>query len=475
MRCEVVSVGTELLLGQIVDTNAAWMGEQLALAGIDCTNRQTVGDNLDRMVDALRLALRRSDAVVLCGGLGPTQDDITREAIAAMLGVRLVQDDDVADRILEMFAARGRRMPANNLRQAMVPEGATAIADPQPGTAPGLICPVPPGALGGGGDGGGSGDGRRGGTAKVVYAVPGVPYEMREIMSGAVIPDLQRRAGTTAVIRSRTLRTWGESESGLAERLADHVTELDGAPGEGDGAADGGSVTLAYLASGIEGLKVRMTVKAPDEAQAAVVLDAEEAVLRDLLGSLVFGVDDQSMEHAVAALMVERGLSLAVAESLTGGLVAARLVNVPGASGWFRGGVVAYSSDVKRSLLGVPEGPVVSEPAARAMAGGVRSRLGADIGLAVTGVAGPDPQDGERPGTVYLAVAGLDALPGRADGGDQVVLGAGVRPVADDAGTIVARVRLPGDRERVRQFACISLLDLLRHQVLAASSSSSPS
>ncbi|HEY6414656.1 MAG TPA: molybdopterin-binding protein, partial [Acidimicrobiales bacterium] len=210
MRCEIVAVGTELLLGQVVDTNSAWMGEQLALAGIDCTHEQTVGDNLARIVGALELALGRADAVIVCGGLGPTQDDITRNAIAQVLGVRLVQDDDVVDRILERFAARGRRMPANNLLQAQVPEGATAIAYPQPGTAPGLICPV--------GEGG-----------KVIYAVPGVPYEMQEIVTGAVLPDMQRRAGRLAIIRSRVLRTWGDSESGLAERLAEHMAGLDDA------------------------------------------------------------------------------------------------------------------------------------------------------------------------------------------------------------------------------------------------------
>jgi nicotinamide-nucleotide amidase len=416
MRCEIVAVGTELLLGQIVDTNSAWMGEQLALAGIDRTHGQVVGDNMDRIVGALELAISRADAVVVCGGLGPTQDDITRDAIAQVMAVRLVQDDEAADRILEMFMARGRRMPANNMRQALVPEGATAIADPQPGTAPGLICPV--------------GD-------KVIYAVPGVPYEMQQIMLGAVIPDLQRRAGQPAVIRSRTLRTWGEGEAALAERLADHVTELDGA----------GPVTLAYLASGIEGLKLRITVKAGDEAEVAAALDAEEKVLRDELGDLVFGVDGVGMEHAVAELLVARRLTLAVAESLTGGLVAARLVNVAGASTWFRGGVVAYASDVKRSLLDVPPGPVVSEQAAAAMASQVRSTLGADIGLGVTGVAGPDEQDGERPGTVFLAAAG-------AAGADQVT---------------AVRVTLPGDRQRVREYACISLLDLLRRQLLVRS------
>jgi competence/damage-inducible protein CinA-like protein len=412
MRCEIVAVGTELLLGQIVDTNSAWLGEQLALAGIDVTHEQTVGDNLDRIVDALALALGRADAVIVCGGLGPTQDDITRDAIAKVMGAALVPDDDVADRILERFAARGRRMPANNMRQALVPEGAVAIADPQPGTAPGLICPV--------------GD-------KVIYAVPGVPYELQEIISGAVLPDLARRAGRVAVIRSRTLRTWGDSESGLAEKLADHMLALD--------SAGPGAPTLAFLASGIEGLKVRITVKADSEDAAARLIAGEDEIVRSLIGDIVFGVDDETMEHAVASLLRARGLTLAVAESLTGGLVASRLVNVSGASEWFRGGVVSYASDVKYSLLDVPEGPVVSAAAAAAMATGVAAKLGADVGLAVTGVAGPDSQEGHPPGTVFMAVA----LP------DQ-------QPITVEAG-------LPGDRARVRQFACISLLDLLRRSL----------
>jgi nicotinamide-nucleotide amidase len=409
MRCEIVAVGTELLLGQIVDTNSAWLGEQLALAGIDVTHEQTVGDNLDRIVSALELALSRADAVIVCGGLGPTQDDITRDAIAKVMGVALVPDDDVADRILERFAARGRRMPANNMRQALVPEGATAIADPQPGTAPGLICPL--------------GD-------KVVYAVPGVPYELYEIVSGAVLPDLARRAGTVAIIRSRTLRTWGDSESGLAEKLAEHMLSLD--------TAGPGAPTLAFLASGIEGLKVRITVKASSEEEAARLIDAEDKIVRGLIGDIVFGTDEESMEHAVASLLRSRGLTLAVAESLTGGLVASRLVDVPGSSEWFRGGVVSYASDVKYSVLDVPEGPVVSAPAAAAMATGVRRLLGADVGLGVTGVAGPDRQEGHPPGTVFMAVA----LP--------------------DEDPITVEIALPGDRARVRQFACISLLDLLR-------------
>ncbi|HET9555686.1 MAG TPA: nicotinamide-nucleotide amidohydrolase family protein, partial [Actinomycetota bacterium] len=227
-----------------------------------------------------------------------------------------------------------------------------------------------------------------------------------------------------------TLRTWGDSESGLAEKLADHMEALD--------SAGPGAPTLAFLASGIEGLKVRITVKAPDEEAAARLIESEDRIVRDLVGDIVFGVDEETMEHAVAGLLLSRGLTLAVAESLTGGLVASRLVDVPGASDWFRGGVVSYASDVKYRVLDVPAGPVVSAEAATAMATGVRALLGADVGLAVTGVAGPDSQEGQPRGTVFMAVA----LPDR----DPVTIMAG----------------LPGDRARVRQFACISLLDLLR-------------
>jgi nicotinamide-nucleotide amidase len=408
--CEIVAVGTELLLGQIVDTNSAWLGEQLALAGIDCHHHSTVGDNLGRIVDVLRRAVERSDAVIVCGGLGPTQDDITRDAIAQVMGSPLELDDDVAARIEAMFSARGRRMAPNNLRQAEVPAGAMAIRDPQPGTAPGLICPV--------------GD-------RVVYAVPGVPHEMQEIVTRAVLPDLRARSGETAVIMSRVVRTWGESESGLAELLAPRIEQLDRT----------GRATLAFLASGIEGIKVRITAKAPDEATARGILDEEAAEVRAVLGPLVFGVDDESMEHAVAVLLDAKGLTLAIAESLTGGLVGARLVNVAGASGFFTGGVIAYDRAVKHDLLGVPEGPVVSEAAARAMADGVRRLLGADVGLSVTGVAGPAEQDDQPPGTVVFGLAI----------GDEVE---------------VQRVQLPGDRDRVRQFSCISLLNLLRLRLL---------
>lgn len=410
MDCEVVAIGTELLLGQVVDTNSSWIGEQLAASGINCRLQTKVGDNVGRIVAAVRAALDRADAVICCGGLGPTQDDLTREALADVMGVELRFDEDRADLIRWMFRGRNRRMPDNNLGQAFLPIGATFL-ETQPGTAPGLRCPI--------------GD-------QVVYAVPGVPWEMQQMVGNDILPDLRRRAGVAGVLRSRTLRTWGESESGLAERLAGRITELDAL----------GNPTLAFLASGAEGLKIRITAAAADEAEATRLLDAEQERLTPLIGEFVFGLDDQTMESVVLDELRDRGLTLAVAESLTGGLLGARLSAVPGASDVFLGGIIAYASQVKFDLLGVPDGPVVSEDAAAAMATGVRERLGADVGLGLTGVAGPTQQEGRPVGTVCLAVAV----------GDEVR---------------AHELRLPGGRQSVRELSVISVLDALRRQLRA--------
>ncbi len=411
LRCEVVAVGTELLLGQIVDTNSSWIGEQLALAGIDSHFQTKVGDNHDRIVEALRLALSRSDAVICCGGLGPTQDDITRDAIATVMGVELVRDPAMVAEIERIFSGRARGMAASNELQADKPVGATFIPQRR-GTAPGLICPV---------------------DGKVIYAVPGVPHEMEEMMERAIIPDLMARSGETATIRSRVLRTWGVAESTLAEMVADRFSALEGVAG---------APTIAFLASGMAGIKVRVTVKAASAAEADRLLDAEEAELRPLLGDIVFGVDDDSMESVVGSLLLERGLTLGLAESLTGGLIGARLTEVAGASAWFRGSIVSYASDVKRSVLGLPDGPVVSEQAAENMALGAARVLQADVGLGITGVAGPSEQEGIAVGSVFSALA----INGSVE---------------------VAELHLPGDRDRIRQYSTISTLDLLRRRLLA--------
>lgn len=412
MRCSVIAVGTELLLGQIVDTNSSWIGERLAANGIDSHVQFKVGDNHRRIVALLRGALDEADAVIMCGGLGPTHDDLTREAIAEVMGVGLEMNDGVADVIREIFSSRGRRMADNNLRQAMVPRGATIVPQTR-GTAPGLICPIGP-----------SGD-------KVVYAVPGVPHEMYDMMERAVLPDLRRRMGDVSVIASKVVRTWGESESGLNERLAPLIERLEAE----------GNPTLAFLASGWEGIKVRLTAKGTDVAQAQAIIDRWLPEVHRQVGEFVFGYDTDTMESVVLDLLDTRGWSLGLAESVTGGLVAGRITAVPGASRTFKGSIVSYASEVKFDVLSVPHGPVVSAEAAVAMADGARRVLGADVGLALTGVAGPSEQDDQPVGTLWVGLA----LPNQA--------------------TTATLLRMPGTRDQMRQMSVISALDLLRRRI----------
>lgn len=410
MKCNVVAVGTELLLGQIVDTNSSYIGEQLAAIGIASHLQLKVGDNLERIVDACATALRDADAIIMCGGLGPTHDDLTREAVASLMGVELVHDDEVARVIEEMFAKRQRRMAANNLRQALVPVGARVIPQTR-GTAPGLICPV---------------------GNKVIFAVPGVPHEMHDMLARAILPDLLQRSGVSAVIASRVLRTWGESESALNERLDDVISELDGV----------GNPTLAFLASGWEGIKVRLTAKSDTTQSAHQLLDTWEQRVRREINDIVFGVDTDTMESVVLDLLRTHEWTLGVAESVTGGLIGGRLTNVAGSSEVFRGGIISYASDVKFDVLSVDRGPVVSEAAAMQMAQGARRVLGADVGLAVTGVAGPDEQDGQPVGTLCVGIALPD-------------------------GTLLATTSvLPGLRDQMRQFSVITALDFLRRHML---------
>lgn len=411
MRCSVVAIGTELLLGQIVDTNSSWLGEQLAAAGIDSLFQVKVGDNLGRIVATLKSTLEQTDAVIICGGLGPTHDDITREAIAEIMGVELEMNDEVALVIEQMFTARNRRMPENNLRQAMVPRGAKII-EQRRGTAPGLICPV--------------GD-------KVMYAVPGVPFELYEMFERAILPDLLTRSGEASVIKSRVLRTWGDSESGLNERLVGVISELEKV----------GNPTLAFLASGWEGIKVRLTAKANTEQDAMNLIDVWDAKVRSEVGDIVFGVDGQTMESVVLDILRKKNLTLAIAESVTGGLVSGRLTAVPGASDVFRGAVVSYASEVKYEVLGVTNEVVVSEAAAKEMATGVRKALGSDIGLSLTGVAGPSEQQGVKVGTLCVGVA----MP--------------------DSSAKSMTMHLPIGREQMRQLSVISALNFLRNEIEA--------
>jgi nicotinamide-nucleotide amidase len=412
MRAEVLSVGTELLLGDIVNTNAAHIGQALASIGIDCYLHATVGDNEARIADAIGAALARADALVITGGLGPTQDDVTREAISAVTGRALIRDPKIEEELRRRFAEFGRPMAEMNVRQADVPDGASIIEQSW-GTAPGLIVE--------------HGDG-------VIYAVPGVPAEMEDMLARAVLPDLLRRAGEPSQIVSRIVRIAGVSESTIAEQLRDVWDIL------------GGETTMAFLAGGGE-VRIRLTAKASEPSRAQELVAAAEASVRSSLGTAVVGVDGETLESVVGTLVLARGWSLGAAESLTGGALGSRITATAGASEYFRGSIVSYATEVKEDLLGVPSwildehGPV-SAPVARAMAQGARDKLKADVAVALTGVAGPTEQ-GRPVGTVVVAVAG-------------------------PLGEVVREVRFPGDRNTIRTLAVSAGLNLVRLYLLEA-------
>ncbi len=403
MIVEILAIGTELLLGQIVNSNATRIGERLADAGLDHFQQTVVGDNEARIAAAIADSCSRADALIITGGLGPTKDDLTREAIARAASVDMIFDTDEEERLRERWASSGRVMPESNLQQAERPFGSELIANPK-GTAPGIRLRI---------------------ADTWVFALPGVPAEMIPMLEDSVIPFL--RGDDDAAVVSRLLRTWGESESAIGERLGD-LYDASTNP------------TIAFLASGGE-IKIRITAKAATRDEALALIAPIEATVRERLGKRIFGVDDDTVEVVVLRMLEERGWTLGTAESATGGLIAGRITSVPGASRVFRGSVVSYAIEVKESLLEVSgdlvaEHGVVSEPVAIAMAEGARERLGVDVVVAVTGSAGPDPQD--RPvGTVVVSV---------------------VTP----EGSQVRTLQLPGDRERVRTFASTAALQLLR-------------
>jgi nicotinamide-nucleotide amidase len=410
VRAEILAVGTELLIGDVGNGNAATIGRLLTDAGIEVVRSTAVADDEPTIAEALHMALTRADAVLVTGGLGPTQDDLTREALALAAGVPLRRDEALAEALLARYAGLGRRVPAMNLRQAELPEKATAIANSQ-GTAPGVRMEL---------------------NAGVVYALPGVPHEMQAMLVESVLPDLLARSDAPAAIVSRTLHTAGMWESAVAEALSDLHTRLSATPG---------APSLAWLA-GKGQTRVRITARASTRPEAWALIEPVEAEIRATLGIAVWGVDDETLAGVVHGLLLERSQTVAVAESLTGGLLGAALTATPGASATFLGGITAYSSDLKTSLLGASlEDGAVSASTASAMAAGARERFGASFGLALTGVAGPEEQEGQPAGTVHVAVAGPS-------GGEARLL------------------RLPGARDRVRQLAVTSALDLLRRHLL---------
>jgi len=389
VRAEILSVGTELLLGQITDTNATYLCQRLAELGIPVYFRQTVGDNRERIQQAFRLAASRADLILFTGGLGPTEDDLTKEALSEALGVDLVLHEASWAHIQNLLRSRSRPLTPNQQRQALLPRGAQPIPN-RWGTAPGVLW-------------------ERG--HQVIVMLPGVPREMRGMFEETVVPYLEERGWAgKEVIRSRVLRVVGIGEGALEEIIKDLLRSPN--------------PTIAPLAH-LGEVHLRITARGHREEVDRMLAEAE-AALRERIGRYVYGTDQETLEGAVAKLLVASRRTVAVAESCTGGLLGHRLTNVPGSSAYFRGGVVAYANDLKRSLLRVPQELLnahgaVSEWVAEAMARGVREAFTADLGLAITGIAGPSGATPEKPvGLVHVALAhGEGVEVRRADFGPQ--------------------------------------------------------
>ncbi len=370
MKAEIIAVGTEILLGEIVDTDSQFIASRLPALGIDLFWVTQVGDNLDRAREALERAWQRSDLIVTTGGLGPTEDDLTREAIAAMLGEEVRVEPALEAELRAFFARRGRPMPERNVKQATLIPSARAIRNAY-GTAPGWWVE------------------REG---RVLIALPGPPGEMRRMWETEVEPELRRRGGGIALV-SRTLKT-----SDLTEGLVDELL------GELKHTAN----PTVSVYSRADGIQVRIAAKASDRQAAEALIAPVEAEARRLLGDAVWGADDDTLEAVVGRLLRERRLTLATMESCTGGLLASTITDVPGSSDYFKGGLVPYATEIKLAW-GVSrevfeKHGVISAECAREMARVARERLSADVGIGVTGVAGPDEQEGKPVGTVHIAL-----------------------------------------------------------------------
>ncbi len=413
MKAEIVSIGTELLFGEIDDTNATYISRLLTSIGIDVHLRHTVDDELARIVQVLGAAMRRSDAVITCGGLGPTPDDLTRQAIAQVTNRALQAVPAAEQQLRDFFAKRHRKVSSNNLRQCQVPRGGQLLSN-SVGTAPGLLVEHEGCAL---------------------IALPGPPPEMHQMMTEHVMPYLREKLAQQqqSSLFTRTLRVADMGESDLAQQIQDILAHQS-------------DPALALYASPGE-VRIRMHTKASSQQEANKKLGDIENSIRQRLGEHVYGTDDETMEVAVGRVLVAAGATLAVAESCTGGLIASRITDVPGSSRYFQGGYVTYSNELKQQVLGVPaqiiqQHGAVSEECAQAMAEGARHSSGADYSLAVTGIAGPDGGTPQKPvGRVYIAVA-------------------------DEQGTICQQFDWPGTRGQFKQRTSQMALNLLRKRVL---------
>ena len=410
LTAEIIAIGSELLTPHRTDTNSLWLTEKLNGAGIEVKLKTVVGDDDARLDEAIRDALRRSRVVITTGGLGPTEDDITRKVAARALGRRLALDERVLEDIRAKFARWGRKMPEINSRQAMILEGGEVLDNPN-GTAPGIYVEH---------------------EGRSVVLLPGPPREMRPMFEQFVLPKLAAKAGGVRVVR-RVLKVVGMGESAVDERIAPVYTQYENP-----------QTTILFNQSEIE---IHLTATAKTEQEAELLLDGLAGQIEERLGNAVFAFRGEKMEEVVGLRLAVGGFTLAVAESCTGGLISQRLTEIPGSSVYFKEGVVTYSNEAKVRLLGVPadligEHGAVSAEVAEAMAEGARLRAETDFGLAVTGIAGPGGGSAEKPvGLVYIALS-------------------------DDAHTEHRKLMLPGDRQLIRWRASQAALDLLRRRLI---------
>jgi nicotinamide-nucleotide amidase len=416
VNVELINTGSELMLGRVLNTHQQWLCRQLADLGLVVSRQVAVDDTSDRIVEAVREALARARLVIVTGGLGPTSDDRTRDAVAALLGRTLRLDEAVLCHIQSYFTSRRRIMVEGIKVQAMIPEGATVLLN-HFGTAPGLAMQTTPAG--------------ESGPAGLLVMLPGPPRELRPMFTSQVLPLLRQAYPSETVLACRTLKTTGLGESLVEQKIAGPLERLVQA-----------GLDLGYCAR-IGEVDVRLAARGPGAAK--LVAEAEQ-IVRPLLGALVFGSDEDTLEAVVVRALTERRQTVATAESCTGGLLAHRLTNVPGASAVFWGGAVSYANQAKESLLGVPaallaEHGAVSEPVVRAMAEGIRQRAGSDYAVAVTGIAGPSGGSEAKPvGTVFIGLAG-------------------------PTGTVAERCLNPYDRETFKWVTSQQALDLLRKAV----------
>lgn len=414
MLAEIISVGSELTLGQLADANAPYLAAQLSCLGIEVKRVTAIGDELETLSEVVEQALGRAQIVIVTGGLGPTPDDITREAIAKALGVPLIEHPEIAAKLCERIARHKGHIGMSTMKQALLPATAKPIPNPV-GSAPGILAEV---------------------NGKLLIAMPGVPSEMKAMFETHVRDELERWLGERKpIIVTRVLRCFGLGESALTERISDVAVSC-------------ASVSMGSLIMGGE-VWIRITAKATTQPEAIQLIEDVERQVRERIGDYIFGVDDELLEGVVGKLLKERGWMIAIAESCTGGLVTDSLTNIPGSSSYVKGGIVAYTEEAKQKLLGISPDTLslhgaVSEQCAIEMAQGVRRLLGAEIGASVTGIAGPTGGTPEKPvGTVFIAVA-------------------------DELGCICERYLFGGDRRSIKERACKALLNLVRKRLLGS-------